>query len=81
MFVKHTLMPNFTSYFFFIFFLYGLNVSSQTFERQILSSTDDAEEKFDGSEVLTDSSDLELMYDGFNNQGLQTVGLRFDDIP
>tara|TARA_B100000795_G_scaffold123450_1_gene92010 strand:- start:49364 stop:52132 length:2769 start_codon:yes stop_codon:yes gene_type:complete len=80
MFVKHTLMPNFTSYFFFIFFLYGLNVSSQTFERQILSSTDDAEEKFDGSEVLTDSSDLELMYDGFNNQGLQTVGLRFDDI-
>ena len=42
--------------------------------------SDDAEEKFDGSDVLTSSSDLEMMYDTFNDQGLQTIGLRFDDI-
>lgn len=78
--VKKILMTKFNNYFLLIFFLYGLNVFSQTFERQILSSPDDAEEKFDGSDVLTDSSDLELMYDTFNDQGLQTVGLRFDNI-
>lgn len=69
------------TYSFFVFLLMcGLHVSAQTFERQILSSSDDAEEKFDGSDVLTDSSDLEMMYDSFNDQGMQTIGLRFQDI-
>lgn len=68
------------SVYFIIAFFLSAPVFSQTFERQILSSADDAEEKFDGSDVLTSSSDLEMMYDTFNDQGLQTIGLRFDDI-
>ena len=72
-------MTKVSVYFIFVFFL-SAPVFSQTFERQILSSADDAEEKFDGSDVLTSSSDLEMMYDTFNDQGLQTIGLRFDDI-
>ena len=60
----------------------GLKVSSQSlfFQQNILSSSDDAEEKFDGSSVTTSSSDIELMYDTWNSQGLQTAGLRFDNI-
>lgn len=60
----------------------GLKVSSQSFffQQNILSSSDDAEEKFDGSYVTTSSSDIEMMYDSWNSQGLQTVGLRFDNI-
>ena len=72
-------MTKVSVYFILAFFL-SVPVSSQTFERQILSSADDAEEKFDGSDVLTSSSDLEMMYDTFNDQGLQIIGLRFDDI-
>jgi hypothetical protein len=53
---------------------------AQTFEQQIQSSTDDAEEKFDGSYVTTSSSDIEMVYDSWNSQGLQTLGLRFDNI-
>ena len=73
-------MTKISIYFILIFSFLSVTVSSQTFERQILTSTDDAEEKFDGSDVLTSSSDLELMYDDFNDQGLQTIGLRFDNI-
>jgi hypothetical protein len=54
--------------------------SAQLFQQHIQSSTDDAEEKFDGSYVTTSSSDIELVYDTWNSQGLQTVGLRFDNI-
>lgn len=53
---------------------------AQTFERHIQSSADDAEESFDGSYVTTSSSDLELVFDDWNNQQLQSVGLRFDNI-
>lgn len=53
---------------------------SQTFERQIITSSDDAEEKFDGTNVETASSDIEMVYDSWNDQGLQILGLRFDDI-
>jgi len=73
-------MTKFKNGFLLILFLYGSTMLAQTFERQILSSSDDAEEKFDGSDVLTDSSDLEMMYDSFNDQGIQTIGLRFQDI-
>tara|TARA_B100000795_G_scaffold258785_1_gene233192 strand:+ start:1441 stop:4191 length:2751 start_codon:yes stop_codon:yes gene_type:complete len=60
----------------------GLAVSAQTFffQQNILSSSDDAEEKFDGSYVTTSSSDIEMMYDSWNSQGIQTIGLRFDNI-
>ena len=51
-----------------------------TFQQSIISSTDDAEEKYDGSYITTSSSDLEMMYDSWNSQGLQTVGLRFSNI-
>jgi hypothetical protein len=62
--------------------LNGLKVSSQTFffQQNIQRSSDDAEEKFDGSYVTTSSSDIEMMYDSWNSQGLQTVGLRFDNV-
>ena len=40
----------------------------------------DAEEKFNGSYVTTSSSDIEMMYDTWNSQGIQTVGLRFDNV-
>jgi len=71
------------NYFLLIFLtINGLIASSQTFtfERHILSSSDDAEEKFDGSYVTTSSSDIEMVYDSWNSQGLQTYGLRFDNI-
>ncbi|NRA12434.1 MAG: hypothetical protein HRT57_10825, partial [Crocinitomicaceae bacterium] len=55
-------------------------VSSQTFEQYIQSSSDDAEEKFDGSYVTTTSSDIEMVYDSWNTQELQTIGLRFESI-
>jgi hypothetical protein len=60
--------------------LYCNIVFTQSFERQILASADDAEEKYDGSNLTTTSSDLELVYDDWNDQGLQTIGLRFDEI-
>ncbi|WGY46803.1 hypothetical protein [Vibrio sp. ABG19] len=47
----------------------------QTLSRRIAASSDDAEEKADGS-VKTNSSDLELVYDGSN----QVVGMRFTQI-
>ena len=50
------------------------------FQQNITSSSDDAEEKFDGSYVTTTSSDIEMMYDSWNSQGMQTVGLRFDNV-
>lgn len=53
---------------------------SQTIEQHIQSSSDDAEEKHDGSFVALSSSDIELMYDSWNDQMIQTVGLRFTNI-
>jgi hypothetical protein len=69
--------------FFCLFILLCINVhhvSSQTFEQKIQASSDDAEEKFDGSYVTTSSSDIEMVYDSWNSQGLQTIGLRFVNI-
>jgi len=40
---------------------------TQTFEQHIQSSTDDAEEKFDGSDITTSSSDIELVFDDWND--------------
>jgi len=42
--------------------------------------SEDAEEGESGAMYL-DSSDLELVFDSFNSQNNQTVGLRFDNIP
>lgn len=67
-------------YFFILLIANSFIGISQTFERQILSSTDDAEEKFDGSYVTTSSSDIEMVYDDWNSQGLQKLGFRFNDI-
>lgn len=55
-------------------------VSAQKIEQSIQASSDDAEEKFDGSYVTTSSSDIEMVYDSWNDQGLQKLGLRFRDI-
>lgn len=62
--------------------IYGFNSSAQSFyfEQNIAASSDDAEEKHNGSYVTTSSSDIEMIYDNWNEQGLQTVGLRFDQL-
>lgn len=58
-----------------------LNTYGQlSFSKAIVSSSDDAEEKFDGSYTTVTSSDLEIVYDSWNNQQLQKVGLRFTEI-
>ncbi|MFT4660635.1 MAG: hypothetical protein ACI8XB_000903 [Patiriisocius sp.] len=67
-------------YLLIISIFFGSVASAQTFQGQILSSSDDAEEKFNGTTVTTSSSDIELVYDTWNDQGLQTIGLRFDDV-
>jgi hypothetical protein len=64
----------------FLFSINGFITLTQIFERQILTSTDDAEEKFNGSYVTTTSSDIEMVYDSWNSQGLQKLGFRFDNI-
>jgi len=53
---------------------------SQSFQQYIQASSDDAEEKYDGSYVTTSSSDIELVYDTWNDQQLQTIGLRFSNV-
>lgn len=55
-------------------------VSAQKIEQRIQASVDDAEEKFDGSYVTTTSSDIEMVHDSWNDQGLQKIGLRFRHI-
>jgi hypothetical protein len=45
----------------------------------ILTGDDDVEEAQDGR-LYTDSSDLEMVYDSFNNLFYQTIGLRFGNI-
>jgi hypothetical protein len=68
---------------FWILILLCINVHlglSQSFDQYIQASSDDAEEKFDGSYVTTSSSDIEVVYDSWNSQGLQVVGLRFDNV-
>ena len=47
-----------------------------TIEVTVTESRDDAEEATN-KQVYIDSSDLELVYDAYNNAGNQTVGLRF----
>jgi len=64
----------------FSFWLVAYSAFCQSIEQRIQSSSDDAEEKYDGSYVTTSSSDIEMVYDSWNDQGLQTIGLRFDDI-
>ena len=50
-----------------------------TVSKRISNGDDDVEEGVNGT-VYTNSSELELVYDSFNSQGDQTVGLRFRDI-
>ncbi len=50
-----------------------------TFEKRVATGNDDAEEGEDGSMYLT-SSDLELVYDSYNSQGNQEVGIRFTNV-
>lgn len=75
-------MKKLNSLFTLLFVLSGLMASAQTFtfEQHIQNSNDDAEEKQDGSEVITSSSDIEMMYDDWNSQQLQTIGFRFGNI-
>ena len=51
-----------------------------SFSKRISSSNDDVEESEDGSFIYRNSSDLELVYDSYNSQGNQVVGMRFTGI-
>jgi len=50
-----------------------------TIDISVAASQDDAEEGIN-QQVYLDSSDLELVYDAYNNAGNQTVGLRFSGV-
>lgn len=50
-----------------------------TFEKRIATGDDDAEEGESGAMYLN-SSDLEFVYDAYNSQGNQEVGLRFTGV-
>ncbi|WP_321375640.1 putative Ig domain-containing protein [uncultured Draconibacterium sp.] len=52
---------------------------TETVSAQIASANDDAEEGQNGTMYMT-STDLELVYDTYNDQFLQTVGLHFSDL-
>lgn len=60
----------------------GGNTVSETFEKRISTSNDDAEQAENGS-VYLNSSDIELVYDDHLSAGNQLVGLRFTavDVP
>ncbi|WP_442265822.1 fibronectin type III domain-containing protein [Tenacibaculum sp. ZS6-P6] len=51
----------------------------KTIEVAIASGNDDVEESENGS-IYTNSSDLELVYDSYNNNGYQKIGLRFTNV-
>ncbi|WP_128755268.1 InlB B-repeat-containing protein, partial [Aquimarina sediminis] len=51
----------------------------QTIEVAISRGSDDVEEGENGN-VYSDSSDLELVYDSYNSQGYQIIGLRFRSV-
>ena len=53
--------------------------STSTIEVRVASDNDDAEEAESGS-MYRNSSDLELVYDTYQNQGSQQVGMRFLNI-
>ena len=61
---------------------FAINVSAQlqTFSIQVSQSSDDAEESEDKLDILTESSDLELVFDDFSDQNNQTVGIRFTEV-
>lgn len=52
---------------------------TQTIEVAISNGSDDVEEGENGS-VYSNSSDLELVYDSYNSQGYQVIGLRFTSV-
>lgn len=54
-----------------------VGVVSQTVERRVSSSIDDVEERSNG-DMYTNSSDIELVYDG--SRGNQVIGLRFNNV-
>ncbi|MGB0974108.1 MAG: fibronectin type III domain-containing protein [Flavobacteriaceae bacterium] len=45
-----------------------------------IATNDDAEQKESSGEVYLGSSDLELVYDSYNSQGNQTIGIRFTNV-
>jgi hypothetical protein len=53
--------------------------ATTTLEIRVTATPDDAEEAVSGAVDLY-SSDLELVYDGYNSAGNQTVGLRFNGL-
>ncbi len=65
---------------FVLFFNAQAQIQNATFSKKVVASSDDAEESEDGSYCTLGSSDIELVYDTWNDQGNQRVGIRFTDI-
>lgn len=60
----------------------AVNITSGTnfsFSKRINNGNDDVEEGENGT-VYTNSTDIELVYDSYNSQNNQTVGLRFNGV-
>ncbi|PCI94523.1 MAG: hypothetical protein COB15_14115, partial [Flavobacteriales bacterium] len=54
--------------------------SQTTICQRISSSIDDVEENGNNGSIYTNSSDIELTYDDFSNQGNQIIGLRYPSL-
>ena len=63
----------------FCFFVFELS-GQTTLCQRISSSTDDVEESGNDGDVYTNSSDIELTFDDFSNQGNQIIGLRYPSL-
>lgn len=78
--IKHSSMTGPRFCLLVLFLVMAQCAFTQRIEQSIQSSADDAEEKYDGSYITTSSSDIEMVYDDWNDQGLQIIGLRFSNI-
>ena len=58
----------------------GVPKQPGTITLSIAKSADDAEERQSDGKLYTSSSDLELGFDAYQNQGFQTVGLRYTKV-
>ena len=60
-------------------FYINVGNTTGTYSTQVVNGDDDVEEDESG-EITFDSSDLEMVYDSFDSNGFQTVGIRFQKV-
>lgn len=58
-----------------------INISVGTYSEVLdIATNEDVEQRESNGAVYLDSSDLELVYDSYNSQGNQTIGIRFTNV-